>query len=304
MRNLIGANASFRRELFDDGGFTTGIGRSSSVLRPVGGEETEFCIRVGRTRPGGVFPHDVTAEVIHRVPADRGRSPTSAPVLLRGVVQGAGDPQCRHETGLASEWAYSTVTLPLGVLHGLRRALAATSPVCCTPVPSSSAWGTTTVGYIVGKAVEIRARRKGAMTPRVGMVAARRCRSWGGIETHVHEVARRLADSGVDVTVLTTDTTGELPSDETTSGYQVRRWPAYPARDYYFSPGLIRHLLGARGDYDVIHMQGVHTSWLPSALLAARATRTPSVLTFHTGGNSSEVSGIHAFGAVQALARC
>ena len=127
------------------------------------------------------------------------------------------------------------------------------------------------------------------MTLRVGMVAARALPFMGGIETHVHEVARRLAESGVDVTVLTTDTTGELPRSETTSGYRVRRWTAYPrSRDYYFSPGLIGHLLGARGDYDVIHMQGVHTLVAPSALLAARVTRTPSVLTFHTGGNSSE----------------
>jgi glycosyltransferase involved in cell wall biosynthesis len=128
------------------------------------------------------------------------------------------------------------------------------------------------------------------MTLRVGMVAARALPFMGGIETHVHEVSRRLVDSGVDVTVLTTDTTGELPRSETMSGYRVLRWPAYPrSRDYYFSPGLIRHLLGARGVYDVVHMQGVHTLVPPAALVAAGRTHTPSVLTFHTGGNSSEL---------------
>ena len=67
------------------------------------------------------------------------------------------------------------------------------------------------------------------------------------------------------------------------------RWPAYPrSRDYYFSPGLARHLLAARGAYDVIHMQGVHTLVPPAALAAARLAHTPSVLTFHTGGNSSD----------------
>lgn len=127
------------------------------------------------------------------------------------------------------------------------------------------------------------------MTLRVGMVAARALPFMGGIETHIHEVSRRLAASGVDVTVLTTDTTGELPTSETISGYRVRRWAAYPrSRDYYFSPGLVRHLLRARGDYDVIHMQGVHTLVPPAALMAASRTHTPSVLTFHTGGNSSE----------------
>lgn len=125
---------------------------------------------------------------------------------------------------------------------------------------------------------------------RVGMVAARALPFMGGIETHVHEVSRRLAESGVDVTVLTTDVTGDLPVAETTSGYRVKRWAAYPrSRDYYFSPGLIRHLLGARGDYDVIHMQGVHTLVAPSALAAARVARIPAVLTFHTGGSSSDL---------------
>ena len=45
-------------------------------------------------------------------------------------------------------------------------------------------------------------------TLRVGMVTARALPFMGGIETHVHEVSWRLAALGVDVTVLTTDTTG------------------------------------------------------------------------------------------------
>ena len=54
------------------------------------------------------------------------------------------------------------------------------------------------------------------MRLRIGMVAARALPFMGGIETHVHEVSRRLAASGVDVTVLTTDTSGKLPRSETT----------------------------------------------------------------------------------------
>jgi glycosyltransferase involved in cell wall biosynthesis len=104
----------------------------------------------------------------------------------------------------------------------------------------------------------------------------------------VHEVAWRLAASGAQVTVLTTDTTGELPVDEMMSGYRVRRWPAYPrSRDYYLSPGLIRNVSAAQGEYDVIHIQGVHTLVAPAALAAASRARIPSVLTFHTGGHSS-----------------
>ena len=123
---------------------------------------------------------------------------------------------------------------------------------------------------------------------RVAMVSARALPLMGGVETHVHEVSRRLAAAGVEVTVLTTDTSGELPADEIMSGYRVRRFPSYPrSRDYYLSPGLARHLMRAHDDYDVVHVQGVHSLVAPVALAAARRAGIPSVLTFHTGGHSS-----------------
>lgn len=122
----------------------------------------------------------------------------------------------------------------------------------------------------------------------VAMVSARALPLMGGIETHVHEVSRRMAALGADVTVLTTDTSSEMPSEEITSGYRVLRWPAYPSsRDYYYSPGLLRHLKQSRHDYDVVHVQGVHTLVAPTALAAAQKVGLPSLLTFHTGGHSS-----------------
>ncbi|MDT5050293.1 MAG: hypothetical protein QOG75_6197, partial [Mycobacterium sp.] len=50
----------------------------------------------------------------------------------------------------------------------------------------------------------------------------------GGLETHVHEVATRLKRAGVDVTILTTDYTGQLPTIEDTDGGRVRRVPSWP----------------------------------------------------------------------------
>lgn len=120
----------------------------------------------------------------------------------------------------------------------------------------------------------------------IAMVAARALPYMGGIETHVHEVSRRLAGLGVNVTVLTTDVSDELPRSESIDGYRVLRWPAYPrSRDYYLSPGLVAHLRRTR--YDVVHVQGVHTLVAPAALAAARHSDSPTVLTFHTGGHSS-----------------
>jgi glycosyltransferase involved in cell wall biosynthesis len=113
----------------------------------------------------------------------------------------------------------------------------------------------------------------------------------GGIETHVHEVSTRLGAAGVDVTVVTTDRSGDLAVEERLPEYRVRRWRAYPrSRDYYLAPGLARHLLRA-GDYDVVHVQGVHNLVAPIALAAARRAGIPTVLTFHTGGHSSALRG-------------
>lgn len=129
------------------------------------------------------------------------------------------------------------------------------------------------------------------MTPvrtpvRVAMVTAFALPELGGIETHVHEVSRRLGAAGVDVTVLTTDRSGRLPPVEESDGYRIRRWPAYPrARDYCLAPGIAAHLGSHR--YDVVHVQGIRTLVLPLALGAAQRASTPSVLTLHTGGHRS-----------------
>jgi glycosyltransferase involved in cell wall biosynthesis len=119
---------------------------------------------------------------------------------------------------------------------------------------------------------------------RVAMVSAFAFPTIGGIATHVHEVSTRLGAAGVDVTVLTTDRSGDLPVEEQLPGCRVRRFRAYPrSRDYYLAPGLARHLSRA-GDYDIVHVQGIHTLVAPVALAAAQRAGTPTVLTIHTGG--------------------
>src|ERR1700716_1773447 len=71
VRNLIGCNMSFRREIFDDlGGLAAGSGRLGT--RPVGCEETELCIRIAQRRPGSFILFDPRAVVHHHVPGSRG----------------------------------------------------------------------------------------------------------------------------------------------------------------------------------------------------------------------------------------
>jgi GT2 family glycosyltransferase len=121
VRNLIGCNMSFRREISDvNGGFRDGIGRIGS--KPVGCEETEYCIRASQRFPQKHFLYHPAAKVYHYVPENRGtwgyfRSRCYAEgqsKALIGRYVGRG-------SGLSTETSYATRTLPLGVLRALRQ---------------------------------------------------------------------------------------------------------------------------------------------------------------------------------------
>jgi glycosyltransferase involved in cell wall biosynthesis len=121
---------------------------------------------------------------------------------------------------------------------------------------------------------------------RLAVATARYPPLTGGIELHVEEVCRRHAAWGVDVTVLTTDLTGRLPETERRDGVEIARFSAWPSRrDYYFSPGIYKRIVG--GDWDLLHVQGFQTLVAPTAMLAAVRAGLPYVVTFHTGGHSS-----------------
>jgi glycosyltransferase involved in cell wall biosynthesis len=128
----------------------------------------------------------------------------------------------------------------------------------------------------------------GVNSLRVLMVTPRFFPFMGGVENHVYEVARRLACQNVDITVLTTDTSGQLPTDELAEGIRIRRVRAWPAqRDYYFAPDIYRFIRG--GHWDIVHVQSYHTLVAPLAMFAARRAGIPYVLTFHGGGHSSRL---------------
>lgn len=122
---------------------------------------------------------------------------------------------------------------------------------------------------------------------RVLQVCARFLPELGGIETHVDQVSRRLAARGdVAVTVLTTDRARSRPTRESRGGFTVLRVPAWPReRDYYLAPGIFRTI--RRGAWDLVHCQGIHTPVPVLAMAAARRARIPYLVTFHTGGHSS-----------------
>ena len=120
----------------------------------------------------------------------------------------------------------------------------------------------------------------------IEMVAARYFPFVGGIETHIHEIGTRMVVLGHQVTVLTTDPSGALPTEENSCGMRIKRVNAWPRnRDYYFAPGIYTEV--SRGQGDIVHFQGYNTLVAPLGLYAAIRRAVPFVLTFHSGGHSS-----------------
>jgi len=151
VRNLIGCNMSFRREIFADlGGFTAGIGRLGT--RPVGCEETELCIRIAQRRPGSVILFDPRALVHHHVPGSRGtwayfRSRCYAEGLSKAAVAAlVGASQ-----GLASERTYATRTLPRGVVNGIAAGVKGEAGGFGRAAAIVAGVGLATVGYGLGR---------------------------------------------------------------------------------------------------------------------------------------------------------
>lgn len=130
VRNLIGCNMSFRRDLLlEVGGFRHGIGRVGK--RPLGCEETELCIRVGQRWPEGELRYEPWAIVVHGVPPERGLwSYFRARCYAEGLSKAAVSRLVGRGSALATERAYVTRTLPRAVARelaggdssGLRRA--------------------------------------------------------------------------------------------------------------------------------------------------------------------------------------
>lgn len=128
VRNVIGANMSFRRDVLDEvGGFRIGIGRVGT--KPIGCEETEFCIRARGIRPDGAIVYEPLARVQHRVPDLRA---SCRYFLGRCYAEGLSKAQVAAAAGvgraLATERTYVARTLPHGFLAALAAAATLRDP--------------------------------------------------------------------------------------------------------------------------------------------------------------------------------
>jgi glucosyl-dolichyl phosphate glucuronosyltransferase len=152
IRNPIGANMSFRREVFDTvGDFHSQNGHVGP--RHAGGcEETELCIRSCQRWPQRIFLYQPQAQVFHRVTGNR----TSWRYFCsRCYVEGLAKAVVARHVGardsLASERSYTLRILPRGVLRGLTDTLFHRDPAGLARAGAIMVGlAVTTTGYLVG----------------------------------------------------------------------------------------------------------------------------------------------------------
>ncbi len=123
VRNPFGCNMAMRRALFAEvGGFDEDAGRKGQV--PLGGEETQFCIRVAQQRPEARVVLEPQAVVHHRVSQDRTEF---AYLVSRSKAEGISKAAIARTVGgsdaTSEEGAYLRRVLPRALRRELARAL-------------------------------------------------------------------------------------------------------------------------------------------------------------------------------------
>lgn len=118
VRNMIGANMSLRRSVFEAvGDFSSDVGRTGKL--PVGCEETELCIRA-LDQVGGRIVYDPTAAVDHLVTPERGTwHYFRTRCYMEGVSKAQVVAMAGADSGLSTERSYTVKTLPAGFFRGL-----------------------------------------------------------------------------------------------------------------------------------------------------------------------------------------
>jgi len=110
---------------------------------------------------------------------------------------------------------------------------------------------------------------------------------YGGPSQMVKGLSSALASQGVDVTVLTTDSNGDVgqppldvPLDQPVEqdGYQVRYFRCSPFRRYKFSLDLLRWLWHEGREFDLAHIHALFSPVTTAAAAIARHKKLPYIL--------------------------
>ncbi len=153
VRNLIGANMSFRREVFNEVKFYSGIGHNGK--RPFGGSDPDFCIRVTQRWPEKVLLYEPRAHVHHHVDGKR----TSWEYFFvrcynEGLSKAVLTRRVGTQQGLSSERQYTFSTLPQGTMQGLRDTVHGDLSGLGRAVAILVGLAVTTAGYVVGSVAQ------------------------------------------------------------------------------------------------------------------------------------------------------
>jgi glycosyltransferase involved in cell wall biosynthesis len=117
---------------------------------------------------------------------------------------------------------------------------------------------------------------------KIALVSAHYAPVFGGVESHVEEIAKRLASRGESVEVLTHHDNAGLPDLEERDGVVVRRYHVPMASQHFgVSPSVWAFLARHRHRYDIVHAHGYHSS---APLTASLARVAPLVFTPHYHG--------------------
>lgn len=166
VRNLIGCNMSFRRELLLRAGlFRLGDRASNGDLGTLGGcDDTEMCIRLRQRWPTSKLLYVPAARVSHRVSAAR---TTFRRFLSRCYFEGGSKAVIAElvgaKDGLASERKYASRALPSGVWRGVVECVRDRDPSGAARAGAIVAgFGTTAAGYGIARfSLGQAARRRG-----------------------------------------------------------------------------------------------------------------------------------------------
>jgi glycosyltransferase involved in cell wall biosynthesis len=152
VRNLLGGNMSFRREVFDVvDGFQPGIGRTTAK-RPLGCEETEFCIKLKQRMPDAQLVIQWQAEILHFIPAARCRlSYFLSRCYAEGISKAMVTTNVGRGDGLSAERTYVSQTLPLGVARGVADVFRGRPAGLGRAAAIIAGLTWTTLGYLRGK---------------------------------------------------------------------------------------------------------------------------------------------------------
>ena len=102
----------------------------------------------------------------------------------------------------------------------------------------------------------------------------------GGVESHVHDLARYMVEQGDEVTVLTSRFSRLLPAHERRQGILVRRVQTpFVAFRTPFMPALNKEI--RKGEWDIIHSHSPPPFTSYFACTAANTMGVPHVLTYH-----------------------